>query len=249
MARRTYEFFAENGRQITSTVSGSGPPLILVHGLSGSRRWWRRNLSAFETHYTVYRLELIGFGYARRQRPVPLAHSAAIIARWMEHAHIERAHVLGHSMGGHICLHLAARFPERVDKLILAATTGLLRGQWWRMALQLPRVAVNGHLDFVPVVTTDALRAGLFNLYRAGRELLSDNTSELLSQVQAETLVISGGRDLLVPPSLGLELCSQLVHGEHVLLERAGHVVMWDAPAEFNEAVLRFLRQPSGDLP
>lgn len=238
---RTFRTYLAGERQITFTASGSGPPLVLVHGLSGSRRWWRHNLGAFEARFTVYRVELIGFGHARRQRPVPLAESAGILAEWMAREALGPAHVLGHSMGGHVSLHLAAHHPEQVNRLVLAAATGLLRGEWWRMALRLPRVAVRGQISFVPVVATDALRAGVVNLYRAGRELLSDNAAELLSLVQAPTLVLSGERDLLVPPALGLELARQLPHARHVLLEGAGHVVMWDRPRAFNEAVLSFL--------
>lgn len=243
--RRSYQSFFEGGRQITYTVSGQGPPLVLVHGLSGSRRWWRRNLPALEARFTVYRLELIGFGHARHQRPVPLRESARIIARWMEREGLARAGVVGHSMGGHICLHLAARFPERVGKLVLVAATGLLRGEWWRLALQLPGVAARGQLSFVPVVTTDALRAGVVNLYRAGRELLRDDVAELLQRVEVPTLVVSGGRDVLVPPALGLALARQLPCARHVLLPRAGHVVMWDAPREFDRAVIDFLEVPA----
>ena len=240
----TYKTYLEGERQITFTVTGTGPALILIHGLSGSRRWWQRNVKAFESHFTVYRVELIGFGYARRQRPIPLAESAAIIARWMTSEGLPRAHIVGHSMGGHISLHLASTYPERVDKLVLAAATGLLRGQWWRMVLQLPAVAVRGHLDFVPVVTVDALRAGIINLYRAGSELLRDDVAELLPRIQAPTLVISAGRDLLVPPAMGLELAQELPNARHLLLENAGHVVMWDAAREFNDAVIQFLESP-----
>ena len=246
MRRRSYHVFSQGSRQITCSKSGEGPPLLLIHGLSGSRRWWRRNLPALEPHFTVYRLELAGFGHARRQVPLPPRESAGLIARWMDQAGPNQsalgpAHVLGHSMGGHIGLHLASAHPQRVNRLVLVAATGLLRGEWWRLALRLPRAAVRGKLDFVPVVTTDALRAGVPALYRASRDLLRDDAHALLAGVRSPTLVISGGRDLLVPPALGLELARHLAHAEYLLIAPAGHVVMWDAPQAFNAAVLRFL--------
>lgn len=235
------ERHVEGTRHLSFTRSGQGPPVLLIHGLSGSRRWWRRNLAALESHFTVYRVELVGFGYASRQPILPLRDSASFLARWMTAQGLERAHVVGHSMGGHISLHLAERFPERVDRLVLVAPTGMLRGQWWRLALKLPQAAISGNLDFVPVVTTDALRAGFVNLYKASRELLRDDVEELLHHVRVPTLVVSGGRDVLVPPALGNELARRL-GAHHVVYPHAGHVVMWDAPSEFNREVVAFLR-------
>lgn len=240
MLRRPQRY-AEGRLRISTSRSGSGPPLLLIHGLSGSRRWWRRNLRALERHFTVYRIELAGFGYARRQPPMPLAQSAALIVRWMDSVHIERAHVLGHSMGGHTAVHLAGSFPQRVDALVLVAPTGLLRGQWWRLATRLPRAALSGRLDFIPIVATDALRAGIVTIWRAGRALLRDDVQDLLSRITAPTLVVSGGRDVLVPPSLGGTL-ARVIGARHVCLPDAGHVVMWDSPEEFNEEVIDFLR-------
>lgn len=238
---RSYELFERDGRSLSFTKSGSGPPLLLVHGLSGSRRWWRHNVAAFERRFTVYRLELVGFGYARRQPPLPLKASAALLAAWMKTADLPSAFVLGHSMGGHTCIHLASAYPDLVRKLVLATPTGLLRSSWVRAALKLPRAGLSGRPDFLPIVATDALRAGVTTLYRASRELLRDDVSTLCELVQAPTLVISGGRDVLVPPEVGLSVSKCIPNARHVLLPTAGHVVMWDAPSEFNKAVLDFL--------
>lgn len=232
--------YTEGRLRLTHTRSGSGPPLLLIHGLSGSRRWWRRNLRTLERHFTVYRIELAGFGYARRQRPLGFRESAALIARWMDSVGLTRAHVLGHSMGGHTAVHLAGTFPDRVDALVLVAPTGLLRGQWWRLATKLPQAALAGRLDFIPVVATDALRAGVVTIYRASRQLLRDDVRELVGNITAPSLVISGERDVLVPPALGGSLAG-LLGARHVCIEGAGHVVMWDAAPKFNAEVIEFL--------
>jgi len=232
-----------SGAWITVTRGGNGPPLVLVHGLAGSRYWWAKNIHDLEDEFTVYRVELAGFGAARRQRPLDLPLAAGVVADWMRHEALVGARVMGHSMGGHVALHLAGAAPDRVERLVLVAPTGLLNGNLWQLVWKLPQAALAGHPSFIRVVAVDALRAGLPNLYHAGRFLLRDDVQGLLAHVTQPTLVVSGGRDALVPPALGVELSIRLPNARHVLLASAGHVVMWDSAEDFNRAALDFLRR------
>lgn len=128
---------------------GQGPPVLLIHGLSGSVHWWRRNMPAFARHFTVYAVELAGFA-SNRGRPLAPDASARSLAGFMDTLALERAHIVGHSLGGQISLHLAAAFPHRVQRLALAAPSGLIRRGLARMALRLPRA-----LRHSPVLRAD----------------------------------------------------------------------------------------------
>ncbi|HUG13873.1 MAG TPA: alpha/beta fold hydrolase, partial [Thermomicrobiales bacterium] len=92
---------------------GAGPPLVLVHGLSASSRWWQRNIPALAREHHVYAIELPGFGanrsrpLSRRQATFVLRDASRQLATWMDEAGIERASVVGHSMGGYIAADLA----------------------------------------------------------------------------------------------------------------------------------------------
>src|SRR5690242_20540263 len=82
-----------------------GEPVVLVHGLSASWRWWVRNISALAERYRVYLLDLPGFGSMRRfRRHFVLDDLSASIIAWMDAMDIKQAHLIGHSMGGYICL-------------------------------------------------------------------------------------------------------------------------------------------------
>src|SRR5947209_1716003 len=82
-------------------VVGQGEPIILVHGLSGSSRWWVRNIPALAEHYRLYLIDLPGFGTMRRYRGrLALDEIASGIVLWMEAVGIKQAHLVGHSMGG-----------------------------------------------------------------------------------------------------------------------------------------------------
>jgi pimeloyl-ACP methyl ester carboxylesterase len=223
---------------------------VLIHGLSGSVQWWRRNLPALAQHFTVYAVELAGFA-SNRGRPLPMDVSAAGLAAFMDALGLECAHIVGHSMGGQISLHLAARHPQKVVRLVLAAPSGTLHRGIVEMSFRLARASRYEAADFVPTLVRDAIRAGPFNLLRAARTLLKDDVEQLLDLVQAPALVIAGEHDLLVPPELCKVLAAGIEHARYVELPRAGHNLMWDQADAFNTAVLAFLRDeaPPASLP
>lgn len=225
---------------------GSGPPLLLVHGLSGSVRWWRRNVPSLARHFTVYAVELQGFA-GNRGRPLPPTASAQALQSFMTALGIERAHLVGHSMGGQICLHLAADNPQHVDRLVLAAPSGMLRHGLAYMAVRLARSTRYGAPDFLPTVAYDALRAGPLNLLSAAQSLLKDDVSSLLPTIQVPVLVLAGEKDLLVPPVICRAIADGISRASFLELAGAGHNLMWDRASDFNAAVDSFLRPKLGD--
>jgi pimeloyl-ACP methyl ester carboxylesterase len=228
---------------------GSGPPLLLVHGLSGSGGWWRRNVPALDDHFTVYVVELVGYGHNRAWRPVRIQDTADLLAELIANLPPGRAHVLGHSMGGQIVTHLAAQHPERVDRLVLACASGLVRSDLVRMALRLPGAGRYARLDFAPTLAFDALRAGPVNLLLSALDILSNDVSEALEMIVAPTLLVWGAQDKLVPVSVGETVQKGLCNARLEVIANAGHVVMWDQPEIFNRLVLDFLlaRSPQAD--
>src|SRR5215216_512766 len=109
-------------------VCGEGPPLLLVHGLAGSGRWWARNVPALARHFQVYAVDLIGFGRSRADRGgarFGLHDTSTVLLAFMDRAGLSRASIVGHSMGGHIATVLAAEAPDRVARLILVDAAAL----------------------------------------------------------------------------------------------------------------------------
>jgi 2-succinyl-6-hydroxy-2,4-cyclohexadiene-1-carboxylate synthase len=123
------------GRVLTRDVSlhietgGSGPPLVLLHGFTGSSASWTRHIPVFGTRYTVVAIDLLGHG-ASDAPAEPLRYrideAAQDILGVLDHLAIARASVLGYSMGGRLALVLATMAPERIDRLVLeSASPGL----------------------------------------------------------------------------------------------------------------------------
>ena len=101
-------FTTVKGINIRYVVAGEGPPVLLIHGFGAFIENWWSNVRPLSERYRVYALDLPGHGLS--DRPVPdynLSFFTEVIAGFMEAVDIGRAHLVGHSMGGFLCLNLA----------------------------------------------------------------------------------------------------------------------------------------------
>jgi pimeloyl-ACP methyl ester carboxylesterase len=228
---------------IYAEINGAGQPLILVHGLGGSTRWWARNVPALARSCRLHVIDLLGFGRSRGQHFV-LREAAGLLVHLMDQFGLARASVVGHSMGGFIAAYLATQFPERIERLVLVDAAVLpldhlsLRHAW-RIVRGLPHLP----LTLLPVLCTDALRAGPVTLIRALRELLSMDIRLDLARIEAPTLILWGEHDATLPLAVGQRLHGHLPKAAFLVIAGAGHHPMWDCPTAFNQAVLQFLER------
>jgi pimeloyl-ACP methyl ester carboxylesterase len=237
------------GVRVRYRAAGDGEPAVLVHGLAGSSRWWERTLPMLTTRHRVHLVDLPGFGAMRRAGgPFVLADAAAWLGAWLDAVKLGSAHFVGHSMGGGICLRLAAARPDAVRRLVLAAPAGLPTGRAPAgYLLPLLGAARRGRAILLPLLVRDTVRAGPRTLVRAARQLLAEDVYDVLGAVDAPTLLVFGELDAIVPPALAQVYRRELTDARLLMLERAGHVPMLDRPEAFSEAVLAFLAgQPVG---
>lgn len=230
------------GRRVEYRVVGAGEPVVLVHGLAGSSLWWRPIVPALASTYRVYLIDLPGFGHMARGNSFTLADGANWLLAWMDAVQLERANLIGHSMGGHISLETAAARPSAIIRLVLVAPSGVpinrpLLGYTAPLVRSLRYSAPN----FLPILAYDTLRARPWTLLRASRDIAASDISASLDRVTAPTLLIWGAGDQLVPVSSGRLLREALPHARLLVIDGAGHVPMYERPVELREAVLRFL--------
>ena len=112
-----------SGARVHYLRAGSGPALILLHGLVGSARNWETNLDDLAQHAAVYALDLVNMGESDRVEGLDpgLEAEADRVAAFMDALGLTEADVAGHSHGGAIAMMLAARHPDRVKRLVLFA--------------------------------------------------------------------------------------------------------------------------------
>jgi len=220
----------------------AAPPLVLVHGYSASSAWWRRNIPALAASHRVYALDLAGFGRSWPKNHFSMSEAAYDIRAWMREMDLEQADFCGHSMGGHIAIHMAATYPRHVRRLVLVDASGLpLNGRLRDLAWRGLRSSGHTHFRFAPTVVGTSLQAGPLVLLSALRGLLADDVQGVLERIATPTLIVWGGQDVLVPLELGHALHAAITGSRLAVIPSAGHNVMYECHDEFNGLVLDFL--------
>jgi pimeloyl-ACP methyl ester carboxylesterase len=119
---------ALHGRRVIYRVAGSGPPLVLIHGMLNSSSHWQAVAQELADSYTVIAPDLIGHGDSAAPRgDYSLGAHAASIRDLLAAIGVERATIVGHSLGGGVAMQFFYQFPQRVERLVLISSGGLGR--------------------------------------------------------------------------------------------------------------------------
>ena len=159
------EFVTVDGIQVGYLLTGSGPPLLLVHGFGEFIETWAYNIDALSKHFTVCAFDLPGHGLSQQPpEDYTLDFSMGIVTSFMTALGIRRASLIGRSMGGPLCFCLAADYPDRADRLVL--------------------VSSGGFSDRVPLPYRLAMLPILGDLFLGPSVLVSDTTVKLAMRRQ-----------------------------------------------------------------
>jgi len=237
------------GYRFHSVHAGEGAPVVLLHGLAGSHRWWRYTLPALASDFRLHVPELVGFG-GSRGAPVPrggIPEMMELLVKWLDALEIDRPHLVGHSMGGQISIHLAAKHPERISRLVLVSAAGVPRrrspAELVRFFIEVAPPRSWGRPEFLPTMVRDALRAGPRTLLRTTAHILADDVRPLLSRIRSPTLLVWGRLDPLTPLSHAWVMADAIPDARLRVIPDAAHNPMVDRPREFNVLVWSFLRE------
>lgn len=222
-------------------VAGTGPPVILLHGLDGSARWWTPTIRGLQARFRCYALDFVRFERWSERGRVPLPHAGEYVEAWLAALGLERAHVVAHSMGAYAAVSLATRSPHAIDRLVLIAPAGLLRqriglGEAGRALGFLGSMSPS----LAPVLAVDSALTGPLRFLRSARELARAEPPDL-SRISAPTLLVWGTRDRLVPPANAALLRERIPGARVVYLDGARHVPMFERPDDCNDVIARFL--------
>lgn len=235
-----------DGFRLHAMHTGIGEPVLLLHGLCGSHRWWRYTVPALRKRHRVHLPEMVGFGGSRGAARQPgIAEMAGLMVRWLDAMRVDQTDFIGHSMGGQVGIHLAARWPDRVRRLVLVSAAGVPRPltpvKLAELGSELLWPPAWGRPSFLTTIATDAARAGPRTLVRAVRSILADDVRPLLPRVHVPVLLVWGAHDPLTPMRDGEVMRDLLPEARLLIIEDAAHNPMADRPERFNAQVLSFL--------
>lgn len=255
-----------DGEKIWYETAGSGPDLVLTHGLGGNAAVWYQQVPYFAQHYRVISWDQRGFG---RSTNAAGNHGprAAIgdLAEIMDHLGVERADVVGQSMGGWVATGAAISYPERIKSVVLSATTGGIPvgfGPETEPPLASVPVgtrplgqhpAIGGRLPSLDMARAYLYQAlGTFGDRPADSEffkILQDFTFDPISlgEIRMPVLLIAGELDDLMTSERIRKAAGYLGAAEVVELADRGHSAYFEDPYTWNELVARFLRSGSAD--
>ncbi len=236
---------------------GAGPPLVLLHGLGSSACDWFPVAPALAAHFRLLLIDLRGHGQSSlADSGYGIDLMATDVCRVMDSVGIERAHLLGLSLGGCVALQLACTAAQRLDHLILVNTFARLRNSGrLRQRLARLRHALGSGDALARLVATSLFadpdvqafayerlrRNDIRVLRRIMLVLARFDLRRQLPAVHAPTLVLIGDRDNTVPPRCADDLLAGLHRARLHVIPDAGHALPYDQPDAFIQAVTAFL--------
>jgi len=115
-----------HGHRVSFRRSGAGSALVLIHGITGSSRTWEEVIPPLAQHHTVIAPDLLGHGESAKPRgDYSLGAYASGVRDLLIALGVDKATIVGHSLGGGVAMQFAYQFPERVDRLVLVSSGGL----------------------------------------------------------------------------------------------------------------------------
>lgn len=252
---------------------GSGDTIVLLHGFGGSTVTWLETIPVLaEAGYKVYALDLRGFGLSDKGwKPNYSRNSqASRVLAFMNALNINRAVLIGHSMGGGVAGAVALSHPERVSKLVLvgaplvdefsfAVPSVLLdlpfTRRWAQFAIRrtvtpdfiadLLADAASNDAAITPQIVVSyqrILATPGWDLALLGmfRDMQRDRPLPA-ADLRVPTLIIWGEHDTWISPAEGAELERLIPDSQRVVLPNVGHLPMHESPADFQAVLLRFL--------
>jgi 2-hydroxy-6-oxonona-2,4-dienedioate hydrolase len=260
---RLDKFVPVYGARIHYVEEGTGAPLILIHGLADDVAIWDSVIPALSARFHVIALDQIGFG--RSDKPLlnyRVCTFVDFLDGFMTELKIDRASLVGNSLGGWVAAAFVLAHPERIERLVLCDAAGYaaLAKTMDPRALSALRLASREDIKYLGALTfhdrrfyqdTDAIfkqRVTAGDSYTVGQFRDSmvrgdDILDNRLGMINRPTLVIWGREDKLIPQRFAERFHQEIANSRLRIIDNCGHIPQVECPDEFATAVLQFFNE------
>lgn len=232
---------------------GDGNPLVLLHGLMGTLS----NFGGIRTHFSGRMNVVIPILpiYSLPLKKVSLDGLVEYIIAFIRHKGYERVHLLGNSLGGHLCQIIALNHPNVVQTMILTGSSGLFenamgstfpkRGDYeyirkkTEMVFYDPAHATKELVDDLYETVNDLSKC--IRIVKTAKSAVRHNLEDKLKDIQTPTLLVWGKEDTVTPAWVGEKFHELLPNSELHMIENCGHAPMMETPDVFNSILEDFL--------
>ncbi len=244
---------------------GTGVPLLLIHGFPLDRTMWQPQLDGLQDVAHVIAPDLRGFGGSEDgASSMTMSDYAFELKALLDEMNIKQAVVCGLSMGGYIALAMLADHPDVVKGLILCNTrptaddSKAVLGRH-AMAHKAADEGMAGIAEvMLPKLLSDATHQERRELSSAVREMITrqrsggvgaalrgmatrSDRSEMLEEITVPTLIITGSKDPMIPPSASEAMAAMITGSKLVVIPDVAHLSNLEAPDAFNNAIREFM--------
>lgn len=259
-----------NGIELFYEIKGTGEPLLLIAGFMCDRAYWSLLMPSLITQYRVIRFDNRGIGQSSApDSPYSIQQMANDAAALLDILGIEKAHVVGHSMGGQIAQELALTHPQKIQSLILLSSFAKGNEKFNTIIKTWGDIAAKLDLELyekvvLPWIFTENFYAipGMVDqliewainypfapiahgLYHQSRAIINHDTTNRLQYIKCPTLVLVGKQDILTPVKFSEQLAQGIPNAELVIIEDGGHSFLIESPESVAQFMLKFLNKIS----
>jgi pimeloyl-ACP methyl ester carboxylesterase len=243
---------------------GRGRPVILLHGWLGSWALWRDTIEELGKYFRTYALDFFGFGDSLdRSTDFSVTNYVDVVYQFMDRLGIVKAPLVGHSMGGSVSLGVAARYPEKVVKVIAigapvdgASLNFFLKLSGYQQIAKLifampiilrtfiwgiTHLAAKDGPALHRMVAADASKVSADSFFQSIGTLRETDLRDQLSELTMPILGVYGRNDIIVHPNQGKLLLKAAPTAYEAWFENSGHFPMMDEPQRFHITVNDFL--------
>lgn len=231
------------GLKVRRAPRSDAQPIVLVHGIGVSSRYFLPFAEVLARMYDVTVLDLPGYGTAPDPKhTLSIPELGEVVAAYVRQAGLAPAVLVGHSMGCQIVAHTARQAPELSSKLILLGPTvnkweRSRRRQAWRLLQDVLHEPLRVSL----LIFGDYLRMGFGRYLRTSRSMIEDAIEETLAGSKMPTLIVRGQDDPIVPTKWVHSLAGYLQDARVVEIPHAPHVVQYKRPQELARISRHFI--------